>query len=96
MGAAGHIQHQAVRRIERDHGGEAAEILQHPSQQGVVEVRSMGDDAQGGGPRPRVGQGQAGGQSRLRGERIDSRQPQRALDLLRQDDGRRILRRRVV
>jgi hypothetical protein len=30
---------------ERDHGGEAAEILQHPPQQGVVEIRSMSDDA---------------------------------------------------
>ena len=56
----------------------------------------MGDDAQGKGPRPRVGQGQAGGQPRPRRRRIDGRQPQRALDLLGQDDRRRILRRRVV
>ncbi|MNR00748.1 hypothetical protein D3C85_1165320 [compost metagenome] len=30
MGAAGHVQHQAMRRVQRDHGGETAEILQHP------------------------------------------------------------------
>ncbi|MNE03632.1 hypothetical protein D3C80_961410 [compost metagenome] len=95
MGAAGHVQHQAVRRVERDHGGEAAEILQHLRQQGGVGVRAVGDGAQGGRPRSRVGQGQTRCQSRLRCRGIDGGQPQRAFDLFDQNDGRGAIRRRV-
>ncbi|MNX81424.1 hypothetical protein D3C86_1131110 [compost metagenome] len=96
VGAAGHVQHQAMRGIQGDHGGEAAEILQHLRQQGVVGVGAVGDDAQGRGSRSRIGQGQAGGQPRPRRRRIDGGQPQGALDLFDQNDWRRVLRRRVL
>ena len=53
----------------------------------------MGDDAQGGRPSPRIGQGQTWRQPSPRRRRIGGGQPQRALDLFGQDDGRRIRRR---
>lgn len=60
VSAASYVQHQAVRRVQSDHGGEAPKILQHSRQQGRVGVRSVGNSAQGRSPRLRVSQGQAG------------------------------------
>ena len=88
MGAAGDVQHQAVRRVQSDHGGETAEILKHPCQQGGVRFGSMGDSAQCGRARLGIGQGQAGREARSRCRRIDGSQPQPALDLLDQNDRR--------
>jgi hypothetical protein len=94
MGAAGDVQHQAVRRIQRDHWAEAAEILHQPGQKGGVRLGPMDDGAQGGRPRPGVGQGQTRGQACLRRRWIDRRQPQRALDFFDEDDRRGLFRQR--
>ena len=86
MSAAGDVQHQAMRRILGDHGGEAAEILHHLQKQGGIRLGPVNDGAQGRRSRPRIGQGQAGFQTRTRRRRINGGQTQGAADLLDQDD----------
>lgn len=97
MSAAGDIEHQAGRRIERDQRGVAVAPIGDRRQQALVCLGIGLGDGKPRMARAGIGQRQSDGEAKARGGIIQRGDAQRALDLVRNDerDSRVPSRRRV-
>ena len=90
MGAAGDVQHQTVRFVQRRHRAEAAEGVPHPAQQGRIARLVMRPGVQMRNLRPRIRQRHAGRQPQRQGFAVQRGQAQGVGRLV--DQGERTLR----
>ena len=93
MGAAGNIQHQPVRRIERDHRREAVAEVGQPLETVLLGLGTVRHRQQPGHARLRVGQRHAGLETERQRILVQRVQPEGAALAGNEDERRRVRRR---